>query len=1086
MAKLRLGFLSHRYGHVFIVFEEANCAQHLELSERKHPFRTRTHQDCPPYFRIQGLPRIAWTGVKDVYLPVIQPYISAFGQDSPAMRSLAYVHDAEPVEHIDLCTMWKGLTFVEAHNLFRIHQVFEQTISYMVSGQITGPQRESSTVSHSTGNEGKSMPDNHRQRLQLDIQKLASDIASTLASEGLLVGDEAQIPLDRLIDLYLAKSDCLIINNPDYPHYGAIDVLVRYSKPEAVSPSLTPSIEAGWYPEYLTFTGLDFRPHEAQELTIIPHYCSSSLSGTLGCHAETKFYLEPPISWLEWDGRISGWKGIVPVFSEFRDGEDDSTFGKVYRAGRVGPYAIINLLRIEAKAIRIDKVGSLCIERTLRARLTIKVLPFWSNGYTPSPQITPMQSIRGQRVASATQRRFSRVFSGFSLLESAPEPSIYVSPKPAIPSEMLEVPPKDQRFLSQGFGAIQLLASDQLVMRKVRKVNKLDNQGSTYTDDFHTKVPNVQQALERCRPPKPRPSPQTDLQAHASSVKLALYGNGIHLSGPSSNRQRVLSKSSAGTTSAKESERRYIKQAPVWQDLLKEFRGSITSMKERFSPQNAFIPATFTSTSASMMTVEPAVAEGLLRRERKLSFEAYAENHEALQQERSIHPTSAEIFALAESMTAGGPAVAGGSLRRDISSSSEAHTEYQAISQQESSIHPTSAEIFALVESLHKQPASREQSPRKRSRGVSFEDSPVKKTREDVELGGPMNNNPFDTREDDSNIVPAKTPSKDDDSSSDSSVSPTISEGPNELPAMRKDSLFGTDTEIDFEDNQKSAASSAHELEYDSFDDPRLQKERALLWDILSKKLADSGDKEKLSAEERKQFFEAAKQSWASEETRQSARLGINFSEAFSASSEGFEQSDGENESVSEDSSCFESNPGSDTIRAKVPLDDGTAVPKLTLQRPTDEDSEPESGHAEPRTKMRIEDHTTESSLSERETSDSDEPTESDDDFLASMQRPGTPSPATGRQSAVGSLRNALSSPSRVDCVERSPREVALENAIILGKALNERGRPRNRMPLMGLFGSGNRVRDGSTPTRVGGLRKRCSGFGCDEDKENF
>lgn len=1016
-----------------LCFGEANCAQHFESLDNKLALELQFHRDLPPHFRIGGLPRIAWTGVKDVYLPVIQPYISPFGHDSPAMRSLAFVHDAEPVEHIDLCTIWKGLTFIEAHNVFRIHQVFEQTISYSVSGQLTNPQWESLEISRIfDGDRGNNMPVNHRQRLQLDTQKLASDIASRLASEGRLVGDEAQIPLNRLIDLYVAKSDCLIVNNPDDPHYGAIDVLIRYPKPIAASPSPTPSIEAGWYPEYLAFTGLDFRPHEGQELTIIPHYCSSSFSGTLGCHVETRFYLEAPFSWLEWDGRISGWRGIVPVFSEVRDGEDDSNFGKVYRAGRVGPYAIINLLRIEVKAVRIERLGSLCIERTLRARLTIKVLPFWSKGFTPSPQFLPMQSTKGQRIASATQRRFSRAISGCSLLESVLEPSIYVSPKPAIPSERLEVHPKDRRFPSQGFGATQLLPSDQLVMRKVRKESNLECLDFTFTDNSHTEAPAAQQSLERSGPPKPRPSPQKDLEAFASSVKLALYGNGTRLNGRSSNCQSFVNKTSAGSASFGRSD----KQSQLWQNLLKDFHGSMASMKKGHSPKNLLVPVSFTSASAPTIAVEHAAAEG--------------------------------------------------SLRRNITLGSEAHTEDQSVFQQGGSIHHTSAEIFALAESLHKLPPSLEQSPRKRSRGASFEDSPVKKTREHVDEKRPVNNSSLENTKDDGTVVPATPPCIDDNSSSLSSGSPSISRKHHELPTMRKDSMFGTDTDIESEDSQKSAVSSTHEMDFDSYDDPKLRKEQNLLWDILSKKRAHRGDEEKLSAEERKQIFEATKQSWATEERRQSARLGINFSEAFSASSEGLEQSEGENESGSEESSGFESNPGSDTIHAKVLLGDGKTVPRLTLQKPTDEDSEPESGHAEPRTKVRIEDHTTESSLSERGSSDSDEEAESDDDFLASLCRPGTPSPAAGRQSAVGSLRKALSNPSQTDCVEGSPREVALEKATSLGKALNERGRTRDRMPLMGLFGSGNRVRDGSTPTRVGGLRKRCSGFGCEEDKENM
>jgi len=1012
-------------------FEEANCVQHLEPLGNKLTVQSKFHRVLPPHFRIESLPRAAWTDVKDVYLPMIQSYSSAFDRDTPAMRPLASIHDAEPVEHLDLCTIWKGLTFIDAHNLFRIHRVFERTISCLLSAQLTDPHWESLAVSRIPDvDEANNSPVDHRQRLNIDPKKLASDIQLTLASEGRLIGDEAQVPLDRLIDLYLAKSDCLIVNKPDDPHYAAIDVLIKYCEPEAASPSSNPSIEAGWYPEFLAFTGLDFRPQEGQELTIIPHYCSSSFSGTLGCHVETRFYLEAPVPWLMWDGRISGWKGIVPVFSEVRGGEDDFINGKVYRAGRVGPYAIINLLRIEAKAVRIERLGALCVERTLRARLTIKVLPFWSKGFTPSPQIVPTHSTNGQRVSSATQRRFSRVISGCSLLETVLEPSIYVSPKPARPSGRLEVHPKDLRSPSQGFCATKLLGSDQSILRKVRKVNNLDSQDLASTANSHTEGPAAKQALERSGPPKPQHSPQTDLEAYASSVKLALYGNRTHLNDRSINHQRSSPKSSAGSTSFGTYERLGNKSPEVWQTLLRDFRGSMATMKKAHLPKDVLRPPSFISASVPMSSIEAAVAEG--------------------------------------------------SLRRDITVNSEDLTENQSVFH---IIHPTSAEIFALAESLHKSSSSLEQSPRKRSRGVSFEDSPVKKTREHVDDGGPLKNST-----DDGNVVPATPPCKDEDISSHSSVSPSISKNPHELRAMRKDSMFGTDTDAESGDSEECATSNTHGIDFESYDDPNLQKEQSLLWDVLSKKRADGVNNEKLNTEEHKQLFEATKQSWATEERRQNTRLGINFSETFSASSEGLEQSDSESESVSGESSSFESNPGSDTVHAKTLLDDGTVRPRLTLQKPTDEDSEPESGHSEPRTKIRIEDHTTESSLSERGSSDSDEPAESEDDFLASLYRPSTPSPAAGTQSAVHSLRNALSSPARADRVERverSPREVAFEKATALGKALNERGRPRDRMPLMGLFGSGSRVRDGSTPTRVGGLRKPCSGFGCEEDKEN-
>ena len=79
-------------------------------------------------------------------------------------------------------------------------------------------------------------------------------------------------------------------------------------------------------------------------------------------------------TWLEWDDELRGWKGRVPLYSECRGNSDPR--GEVIYGGRAGPYAIINLLRLEVKAVLIEHHLStpVCLKHTVRSRLTLKVV----------------------------------------------------------------------------------------------------------------------------------------------------------------------------------------------------------------------------------------------------------------------------------------------------------------------------------------------------------------------------------------------------------------------------------------------------------------------------------------------------------------------------------------------------------------------------------------------------------------------------------------------------------------------------------------------------------------------------------------
>ena len=186
-----------------------------------------------------------------------------------------------------------------------------------------------------------------------------------------------------LLYLYLSTVDCFQFNEGSESRGGSIDFIIKLHD-KAISPSLQPVVEATWLPDYLSFPGVSLFPREGEQLVIIPYYRIHADCGLRRYQDAITYSLGTQLPWLEWDHAVSGWKGIIPRYSEIRD-PDDEKYGKVYRTNRVGGDTIVNLLRIDVMAIRRETLHSgVQIERTVRARLTIKVKPCWARDRTVS------------------------------------------------------------------------------------------------------------------------------------------------------------------------------------------------------------------------------------------------------------------------------------------------------------------------------------------------------------------------------------------------------------------------------------------------------------------------------------------------------------------------------------------------------------------------------------------------------------------------------------------------------------------------------------------------------------------------------
>jgi len=131
--------------------------------------------------------------------------------------------------------------------------------------------------------------------------------------------------------------------------------------------------------DHLSFPSLDVMPREGTTITIVPQYSRGVFNKTNDSYSEVSYIMESKPSWLEWNDEFSGWKGNLPLYSEWRGKSKNSE--EVISGGRVGPYAVVNLLRLEVKAVLIERHSSASVrlKRTIRARLTIKVIPWYAH-----------------------------------------------------------------------------------------------------------------------------------------------------------------------------------------------------------------------------------------------------------------------------------------------------------------------------------------------------------------------------------------------------------------------------------------------------------------------------------------------------------------------------------------------------------------------------------------------------------------------------------------------------------------------------------------------------------------------------------
>ena len=317
----------------------------------------------------------------DLFKPVLYSYSKTSKPPSEG-NGLDYIRFGTPIEHLTACTIWKGLSVMHADILFEMHRVFVPCLEQILAAQLDqmdGEARKENTPFQS--HEVKS--------LHFNLSELIERMLNIMQLHCCLEADQCLADfLMEMMLLFFISRNCLVgIETHKYAD-TSIHVHLLPGKNISSNVELLSAVHVTQQSDYLSFVELEISPREGRQLRIVPHYMHrhGKRAKAKPKHTDISYTLATPVPWLAWDDEISGFRGTVPMFSEC--GGSSGHSGKNINVGREGPYTTVNLLRIEVEATLVEyhSLSNLRLKRTIRVRLNLKVIPWYSHHSAPAPR----------------------------------------------------------------------------------------------------------------------------------------------------------------------------------------------------------------------------------------------------------------------------------------------------------------------------------------------------------------------------------------------------------------------------------------------------------------------------------------------------------------------------------------------------------------------------------------------------------------------------------------------------------------------------------------------------------------------------
>ena len=319
----------------------------------------------------------------DVYKPILKPF-NPYRANSQIV-DLEYLRRGSPIEHLGTSTVWTGLMLEDAMVIQDMHKLLIPCLEDLLATQLHGLD---------TAARQRFYPFQDAEETHLIKFSVCDLIYRMFGKMRLaLLNTRSLEAMMELVLLFLLSLDSF----EQLASESAVDTAVRVElRPgfdpfsETIPPSVANVVPA---PDYISFPDIDVLPREGTEIRLIPRYhCGPSNKEIL---AGVSYTVVSPQPWLKWDESISGFKGTIPLFSECRG--RSGHLGEVINYGREGPYAVVNLLRIEIKASVTEhhSTTSISLRRSARGRVSLKVIPWYARKsfHVPSSSRSPIEDV---------------------------------------------------------------------------------------------------------------------------------------------------------------------------------------------------------------------------------------------------------------------------------------------------------------------------------------------------------------------------------------------------------------------------------------------------------------------------------------------------------------------------------------------------------------------------------------------------------------------------------------------------------------------------------------------------------------------
>lgn len=340
-----------------------------------------------------------YTSALDFYRPIVQSYPPPSLKQPSNGAGLSYLRTAPLIEHLDVCTVLKDLSLADAEIMLSIDKVFRTSLEDLLASQLqqmdwkTRQELSPYDVNSSHGTAGAVAA----RLLRFGLNELILIMLKRMQLEG-QIWDQPWCQSTLLMHVlqYLTTRDCLLDIEPREYHDMAVRVRMHYAG------ILRPIAEVIRNPDFLCFEQLDPLPREGQLFRVIPRYRHGAFDGQEDVRATIEYSIEPAMPWLTWKPELGGFVGTVPLFSEMMLRTVPGT-SSVLHMGSVGNYTDVHCLRFEVKAILTENfVTTARLERTIRTRLSIKIIPWYAHSSALAPKGLSFESMLNGRSISAT------------------------------------------------------------------------------------------------------------------------------------------------------------------------------------------------------------------------------------------------------------------------------------------------------------------------------------------------------------------------------------------------------------------------------------------------------------------------------------------------------------------------------------------------------------------------------------------------------------------------------------------------------------------------------------------------------------